>query len=61
MERGFYMHLECLAVLLMFQCDPGDDPDVPIMCSRCREHGFIAEERRTKLLDELYARIGENF
>ena len=54
--RGVYMHLECMAVLFMYQCDPGWDGDVPSVCDRCQEHGAVAEARRTQLLNGLYAR-----
>ena len=54
-----YLHPECLAVLFMYQGDPGWDEHVPSICSRCVKHGQTADARKTELLNGLFGRTGQ--
>ena len=51
--RGFYVHPECLAVMLLHQCDPGDTGDdrIPMVCEKCVPRRDAAEARAKELLD----------
>ena len=57
-RNGQYMHLDCLAVLFMYQGDPGGDERVPVPCSRCIQFGRKADVKKTLLLDGLFERLG---
>ena len=55
------VHIECLAVMFMYQCDPGNDEDVPIVCGRCTPHQREGEALAEQLLAALFAREDDRF
>ena len=53
--RGFYVHAECLAVMLLFECDPTGEyqDEIPLVCARCRPRLLAAQHRRTQFMNLL--------
>ena len=45
--------------MFMRQCDPGDDDQVPTVCTACKRHQNNGELRATQLLNGLFTRVGD--
>ena len=53
-RTGVYIHMDCLAAMLLWQGDPGGSVEAQskaAVCSRCVPHQYEAERRRTLLMD----------